>query len=42
MAQSDVHPTDDQEVEGLTPRGWQHSFVKIDHEIFSMVITAFC
>ena len=32
-------PTGDQEVAGLTPaRGWQHSFVEIDHEIFSTVI----
>ena len=32
-------PTGDQEVAGLTPsRGRQHSFVEIDHEIFSMVI----
>ena len=32
-------PTGDQEVTGSTPRqGPQHSFVEIDHEIFSMVI----
>ena len=32
-------PTGDQEVAGSTPaRGQQHSFVEIDHEIFSMVI----
>ena len=32
-------PTGDQEVAGLTPRwGRQHSFVEIDHEIFSTVI----
>ena len=38
MAQSDAHPTDDQVV-GLHPRRvWQHSFVEIDHEIFSTVI----
>ena len=31
--------TGDQEVAGSTPRqGWQHSFVEIDHEIFSTVI----
>ena len=31
--------TGDQEVVGSTPRrGRQHSFVEIDHEIFSMVI----
>ena len=23
---------------GFNPRGWQHSFVEIDHEIFSTVI----
>ena len=32
-------PTGDQEVAGSTPRrGWQHSFVEIDNEIFSTVI----
>ena len=32
-------PTEDQEVAGSTPRrGRQHSFVEIDHEIFSTVI----
>ena len=32
------HPTGDQEVAGSTPRrGRQHSFVEIDHEIFSTV-----
>ena len=32
-------PTGDQEVGGSTPRqGRQHSFVEIDHEIFSTVI----
>ena len=32
-------PTGDQEVTGSTPsRGQQHSFVEIDHEIFSTVI----
>ena len=32
-------PTGDQEVACSTPRrGRQHSFVEIDHEIFSMVI----
>ena len=30
-------PTGDQEVAGSTPAG-QHSFVEIDHEIFSTVI----
>ena len=38
VAQLDAHPTGDQEVVGLTPMGRQHSFVEIDHEIFSMVI----
>ena len=28
----------DQEVAGQLPRGRQHSFMEIDHEIFSMVI----
>ena len=31
-------PTGDQEVAGSTPLGRQHSFVEIDHEIFSKVI----
>ena len=31
-------PTGDQEVAGSTRRGRQHSFVEIDHEIFSTVI----
>ena len=31
-------PTGDQDIAGLTPLGWQHSFVEIDHEIFSSVI----
>ena len=30
--------TGDQEVVGSTPRSQQHSFVEIDHEIFSTVI----
>ena len=39
VAQLDARPTKDQEVAGSTPhRGQQHSFVEIDHEIFSMVI----
>ena len=38
MAQLDVRPTDDQEVTGSTPPGWQYCYVEIDHEIFSMVI----
>ena len=38
MAQLDPRPTGDQEVAGSTPPGRQHSFVEIDHEIFSTVI----
>ena len=39
VAQLDARPTGDQEVAGSTPRrGRHHSFVDIDHEIFSMVI----
>ena len=39
MAQSDVCLTGDQEAVGSTPpSGLQHSFVEIDHEIFSTVI----
>ena len=38
MAQLDVRPTGDQEVVGSTPANRQHSFVEIDHEIFSMVV----
>ena len=38
VAQLDVCPTGDQEVAGSIPLGWQHSFMEIDHEIFSMII----
>ena len=39
MPQLDARPTRDQEVAGLIPRrGRQHSFVEIDHVIFSTVI----
>ena len=39
VAQSDTHPTGDQEVMGLIQcRVQQHSFMKIDHAIFSTVI----
>ena len=38
MAQLDAHPTGDQEVAGSVPPDRQHSFVEIDHEIFSRVI----
>ena len=34
----DARPTGDQEVAGSTPPSRQHSFVEIDHEIFSTVI----
>ena len=35
MAQLDVCPTGDQELAGSTSAGRQHSFMQIDHEIFS-------
>ena len=38
MAQLDAHLTGDQEVVGSTQPGRQHSFVKNDHEILSVVI----
>ena len=38
MAQLDARPTGDQEDAGLTTPGRQHSFVEIDHEIFSTFI----
>ena len=38
MAQLDESPTGDQEVVGPTPPGQQHSFVLIEHGIFSTVI----
>ena len=38
MVQLDAPPTGDQEVAGSTPAGWQHSFMEIDHEIYSAVI----
>ena len=38
MALLDACPTGDQEAVGSTPAGLEHSFVEIDHEIFSMVI----
>ena len=37
-AQFDARPIGDQEVADSTPPGRQHSFVKIDQEIFSTVI----
>ena len=43
--QESNRPTGDQEVAGSTPtphpRGRQHSFMEIDHEIFSTVILSF-
>ena len=39
VAQLDVCPTGDQEVAGSTPaKVGKHSFLEIDHEIFSTVI----
>ena len=38
MAQLDACPTGDQDIVGLVPLRRQHSFMDIDHEIFSMVI----
>ena len=38
VAQLDGHLTGDQELRAQAPPGWQHSLVKIDHEIFSTVI----
>ena len=38
MAQLDAHPTGDQAVAVSVPPDRQHSFVEIDHEIFSRVI----
>ena len=36
--QLDARPTGGQEIAGSIPLGWQHSFLEIDHEIFSTVI----
>ena len=38
MAQLDMRLTGDQEVADSTLPGQQHSFMEIDHEIFSLVI----
>ena len=38
MAQLDARTTGDQVLRVRPPPGRQHSFVKFDHEIFSMVI----
>ena len=38
VAHLDASSTGHQEVAGSTPPGRQHSFVEIDHEIFSSVI----
>ena len=37
VAQLNASLTGDQEVVGSSPLGWQHSFVEIEHEIFSMI-----
>ena len=37
MAQSSAHPTGDRS-QVISGHVWQHSFVEIDHEIFSKVI----
>ena len=34
----DARLTGDQEIADSNPAGWQHSFMEIDREIFSMVI----
>ena len=41
MAQLDTHRTGDQEVAFNPCQVWQHSFVEVDHEIFSTVILSF-
>ena len=38
VAQLDAHPTGDQKLQVRPLPGRQHSFVEIDHEIFSTVI----
>ena len=38
MAQLDARPSGDQEVAGSTLLGRQHSFMAIDHEIYSKAI----
>ena len=38
VAQLDARPTGDQEAAGRPRRGRRHSFMEIDHEIFSTVI----
>ena len=39
VAQMDVHPTGELRLLQVQPLpGWQHSFLDIDHEMFSMVI----
>ena len=38
VAQLDARMTGDKKVVCSTPPGWQHSFMEIDNEIFSMVI----
>ena len=41
VAQLDARPTGNQEITGWTPSDRQHSFVEINHEIFSMVFSPF-
>ena len=41
VAQLDARPTGDQEIAVRPPLGRQHSFIEIDHEIFSTVILSF-
>ena len=38
LAHLDGSPTGDQEAAGSTPAGRQHSFVEIEHELFSTII----
>ena len=38
MAQLDVWLTGDRRLQDRPPLGWQHSFIEIGYEIFSMVI----
>ena len=38
VAHLDRHLTGDQEIARSTPPDWQHFFMEIDHEVFSMVV----
>ena len=42
VAHLDSSQAGDQEVASLTPPGWQHSFMEIDHEIFLQSFSPFC